>query len=331
MKRRGFTLVELLVVITIISVLVGLTVPAIQAAREASRRATCINNQKQIALAIIGYDSAKRHVPGVLQTVRGTSVPWLPMLFPHIEKNDLWGGNSTEIGWRNGNVAGVPKPRIPICVCPTDDSFSAGEVPDYCSYVVSLGRYNDTPASTNSSEGATGYADDKNMNGIPDIGDGIPGLFRDVRTISPVWTAAHKRTSITDLKNTSRTIVLSEKADMNPYDETSPEDAAITQYPEARRWSNTTARKLGFSFPNWPPVPGLNPQPDPPTTILEATRIGMPYVSSVATNVLYWPPLPPVHPDVVICAFADGHVEAISADAPCYSTLSGETPLYVWP
>ena len=59
-RSRAFTLVELLVVIAIIGTLVGLLLPAVQAAREAARRSSCQNNMKQMGLALLNYESAKK-------------------------------------------------------------------------------------------------------------------------------------------------------------------------------------------------------------------------------------------------------------------------------
>jgi prepilin-type N-terminal cleavage/methylation domain-containing protein len=74
--RRGFTLIELLVVIAIIAVLIALLLPAVQAAREAARRAQCVNNLKQIGIAMHNYhDTNGTLPPGVkgAATARGRS------------------------------------------------------------------------------------------------------------------------------------------------------------------------------------------------------------------------------------------------------------------
>jgi prepilin-type N-terminal cleavage/methylation domain-containing protein len=87
--RRGnaFTLVELLVVIAIIGILVALLLPAIQAAREAARRAQCLNNCRQLGLAIHGYHEAKKALPPSRMWDRGFT--WAGTILPYIEGNTI--------------------------------------------------------------------------------------------------------------------------------------------------------------------------------------------------------------------------------------------------
>ena len=92
-RRRGFTLVELLVVITIIAILIALLLPAVQMVREAARRANCQANLKNIGLALLNYESANRHFPpsclysrtGGTNAVMCESWSFLAMILPQMD------------------------------------------------------------------------------------------------------------------------------------------------------------------------------------------------------------------------------------------------------
>jgi prepilin-type N-terminal cleavage/methylation domain-containing protein len=100
---RGFTLVELLVVIAIIGILVALLLPAIQAAREAARRTSCMNNMKQLCLATLNYESSKKELPpskyatyiksttgGKNTLVQHTTIPFLLSYLEETGIADQW-------------------------------------------------------------------------------------------------------------------------------------------------------------------------------------------------------------------------------------------------
>lgn len=93
-RRNGFTLVELLVVIAIIGVLVALLLPAVQAAREAARRAECANNLRQIGLGMVNYENTNKHFPPGQFKPAGLKgkdkIAWPVWHLPFIEQQNLF-------------------------------------------------------------------------------------------------------------------------------------------------------------------------------------------------------------------------------------------------
>src|SRR6185369_17676486 len=96
-NRPGFTLLELLVAITIIGVLISLLLPAIQAARTSARRMHCANNLKQLGIALNNYHAQRGCLPsGYLSTVNsagaetGPGWGWIAQTLPYMEQTPLW-------------------------------------------------------------------------------------------------------------------------------------------------------------------------------------------------------------------------------------------------
>ncbi len=137
--RRGFTLIELLVVIAIIAVLISLLLPAVQSAREAARRIQCVNNLKQMGLALHNYISATGAIPpGIDNTVTyiGNTPPsqlatWTAwsaqaLLLPYVEQGPLY--NAANFNWNCCYVSGqgdrtnstIYNTRIASFLCPSD-------------------------------------------------------------------------------------------------------------------------------------------------------------------------------------------------------------------
>src|SRR5262245_6373027 len=117
-SRRAFTLVELLVVIAIIGVLVALLLPAVQAAREASRRAQCTNHLKQLALAAQNYHDVVLRFPSGYQP--GPNASALCFLLPFLEQ----GNKAATFDWAqdfNGAANAVARAQdVKIFLCPSD-------------------------------------------------------------------------------------------------------------------------------------------------------------------------------------------------------------------
>ena len=134
--RRAFTLVELLVVIAIIAMLVSLLLPAVQSAREAARRITCMSNMRQLGLALTNYESANQEYPpagygcvnrepsialGDFIPNCGRQLSWVVLTLPFMEEQGLYDQFDLDVPVFNqqGNPAGQ---SIQSMMCPSDSA-----------------------------------------------------------------------------------------------------------------------------------------------------------------------------------------------------------------
>lgn len=174
-SRSAFTLVELLIVIAIIGLLMGLLLPAVNAAREKARQGVCTNNQKQIAEAMASYAlSGKGVFPGWAQDqklgpnaqaflgVNTIPISWAAKILPQLDQKGLWeqlidnGGNSANVVFDYNNP---PKQEIFLCASDARTNPKVGGL----SYVVNSG-IGDFISTTNLA--ATGVQSDLKPNGI---------------------------------------------------------------------------------------------------------------------------------------------------------------------
>ncbi len=233
---RGFTLVELLVVIAIIGMLMALLIPAVQMAREAARRATCTNNQKNIGLAIMNFATARDRLPSgfsphPLSTPGGTNscLGWVPPLLPYLEQKPIYDRIQTDPDAANSPaIVGLTNLTLSILNCPSRTlPDTAVSPPAPLAYVVNAGM-----ADNDGSDGEysvypppPGTALDYQANGI---------FFDHYSTEYPGGMGPRITTDltyITDHDGISNTILFSENLDagdwiglaaINPITSTSP-------------------------------------------------------------------------------------------------------------
>jgi prepilin-type N-terminal cleavage/methylation domain-containing protein/prepilin-type processing-associated H-X9-DG protein len=139
-RSRGFTLIELLVVIAIIAVLIGLLLPAVQAAREAARRIQCVNNMKQLGLALHNYHSTTNAFPtadwfqSYVNDDLSTQLGWhhvgsyILLMLPYFEQTQIY--NSINFSYhafqvQNNTVQGA---QVASLLCPSDGAAATKTV-----------------------------------------------------------------------------------------------------------------------------------------------------------------------------------------------------------
>ena len=116
-RLRGFTLVELLVVIAIIGILVGLLLPAVQAAREAGRRMRCGNNLHQMAIAAQNYHDTFRVFPSGF--ILPNQVLWSGLILPQLEQNTIYESLRFSSPWSSGPNAAACSTLLSVFRCPS--------------------------------------------------------------------------------------------------------------------------------------------------------------------------------------------------------------------
>jgi prepilin-type N-terminal cleavage/methylation domain-containing protein/prepilin-type processing-associated H-X9-DG protein len=128
-QRLAFTLIELLVVISIIGVVIALLLPAVQAAREAARRAQCINNLKQLGVALHTYESASRAFPpGYVSRFdtsgndTGPGWGWAAMLLPQFEQKPLFDAVNFNLAIEDVANSTSRLTRMTGFLCPSDSA-----------------------------------------------------------------------------------------------------------------------------------------------------------------------------------------------------------------
>ena len=123
----GFTLVELLVVITIIGIIMALAMPAVMSSRESARRVACLHNLTRIGMALARYEAAQESLPSgtvaaegpVRNAPEGYKMSWLTQVLPYIDERNLYEHIDFSVGAYDAKNARARAINVPTFVCPS--------------------------------------------------------------------------------------------------------------------------------------------------------------------------------------------------------------------
>ena len=296
--RFGFTIVELLVVITIIGLLMALLLPAVGRVRNNARRTQCVNRQKQLGTATLNYATKKENFPGYINEMptRGLStrlVSWFTQLLPYMDQNALYDSIQVGVGQTPGQFDVTT--YLDFAVCPSNPPTE--KIGTHLGYAINSGTWDGGPSDVKLSlqngmqNNGRGWRDEK-ANGISHNLAGLlgryPGITR-TRAGEIKKQAMARRVSmgyVSSNDGSSTTILLSENIDAqfwfgNGMDEVSNEGST------AIVWLDPPTQQLKINE-----EAGVNPNPSD-------ARYARPSSE---------------HDGVFVVTFADSHTEVINED-----------------
>jgi prepilin-type N-terminal cleavage/methylation domain-containing protein len=284
--RRAFTLVELLVVISIIATLIGLLLPAVQSAREAGRRNTCMNNLKQIGSAAMQHDNQRQVLPGWRNRHPSNQVPstigvgWPVVLLPFLERSDVY--RSFEQITATG-VAASADPYVSIFVCPSSVPDSESE--PVLSYAGNIG-------STARNTATTPHSQWKGDGVLLDNVGGVGGS-------TPYSAARTNNDTISNADGTTNTLIFTEKC-----------GPLITL--NARYNAILPAMTLPITTPTFVSNNSASSGVVAGFGILDILPTGFDTINSSSNSLMGFPSLPSAkHPGGIVAVFCDGHTQMV--------------------
>lgn len=313
--RRGSTLVELLVAMSILGMLTALLLPAVQQARESGRSATCLNNLRNCTLAVSNFTAARGSYPGFRAPLE-VSLPgggwqadvqipvgWVVQILPYLERTDLY------TLWRNPQQAAAaqidwpPQFRLAVLNCPSSPPPDSVKSP--CVYVANSGISDVFPIGLTT---LSPFPADFQANGmffnhyVQPPGTTAPSPFVFLPSIPPqIYTTQEY---VTGHDGSAQTLMLSENNNAPIYAPSGTPPPGLTGAPG--QWGDpaTSGSERSTCFLWWP-----DKQPSP------AMNINAPVSTPNAANYYFYFVHPASsHPGGVHASFCDGHVRFLNQD-----------------